>query len=204
MQRKKRGWLSYIKEWLLNLIISWLHRPQPPPHPPALFTLRFQQNDNHKSKSFGSCLWMINNTNVESTDAEGPTMCVLVCELDRCRNNMNIIISSTCYWKPEEFKSAQGVYPFCQRAFLFRVFLFQEPQTFILLPLSSAAQFFPGLRMELLTLLVPYSENCCQVWIKCFIWRFELLLISHKGNFYGIILIGTNRILFILDSLSAS
>lgn len=58
---------------------------------------------------------------------------------------------------------------------------------------------FPGWGMELLTLPVPYAENCCQVWIKCFMWRFELLLISHKGRFYGIILVGTNNI-FIFDS----
>lgn len=192
MQTNKQN--SHIKKYLLSSVINWhnfIHTGGSAKWQPQIKDLwKLLVNNQHKC-------WNNKCQRVSYVH-------VLVCELDPWGNNMSIVMPFPYELKAGGIQAGtRGLLFFCLRAFLFRVFLFQEPQTFILLPLYSAAQFFPGLRRELLTLLASYSKNCCQVWIKCFTWRFELLLTSHKGNFYGIRLVGTNIILFNLDSLSA-
>lgn len=129
---------------------------------------------------------------------------VQVCVWDRCRNSIE------CWnLKTEEFRAAQETdfflffFLFWPRGLFLQSLAFPRSADIYFIALYSSAQFFPGLRMELLTLLALYSENHCQVWIKCFIWRVQLLLIHHKGSFYRIIVIGTNAMLFTIDTLIA-
>lgn len=154
---------------------------------------------------FRKCLGIVNQyvQCVNDKIQQHTCWCKCVCETDA------EIALSVGIWKlrsselPRKLTFSFFFFLFWPRGLFLQSLAFPRSADIYFIALYSSAQFFPGLRMELLTLLALYSENHCQVWIKCFIWRVQLLLIHHKGSFYRIIVIGTNAMLFTIDTLIA-
>lgn len=152
---------------------------------------------------FRKCLGIVNQyVQCVNDKIQHTCWCKCVCETDA------EIALSVGIWKLRSSELPRKLtfsffFLFWPRGLFLQSLAFLRSADIYFIALYSSAQFFPGLRMELLTLLALYSENHCQVWIKCFIWRVQLLLIHHKGSFYRIIVIGTNAMLFTIDTLIA-